>query len=196
MILSNFYETGIESLLHNKIAIESFVHDNRGINPIFEETWKQLIKQMDSARKGRSGQLKGAYYKGVLNKKGWIKFETPSQTVPGKRYYQYIKLLDMKDIDALKDLTTREAARLLLSGDIAVYCSCPDFQYYGFSYMAHNLGYGIKKEDRFPVIRNPNLKGTVCKHLGLVLQVYMRNWFKIHRDLIRTAYFRSRWEGD
>jgi hypothetical protein len=35
--------------------------------------------------------------------------------------------------------------------------------------------YGIPRENRFPKIRNPNLKGTICKHEDIVLQYLLRN---------------------
>ncbi len=194
MISLNSYERDMENI-YERAIVNSFMKTPRlRINPILEETWRQLRSQMDDPRRERSKKLKGSYYKKVLNSKGWIKFETPSQYTPGKRYYQYIKLLDMKDIEDLKDLSTKEAIRLLMHGDISVYCSCPDFKYFGLKYLANQVGYGIYKEDRFPGIRNPTLEGTVCKHLGLVLSVFMQNWTKIHRDLKKTKYFMDKWD--
>ena len=31
--------------------------------------------------------------------------------------------------------------------------------------MADGMGYGIRKEKMFPSIKNPELKGSVCKHV-------------------------------
>lgn len=64
--------------------------------------------------------------------------------------------------EALKDNSRRL--------DILVYCSCPDFLYRGFAYIAHKLGFGIKRETRPPRKRNPRLKGSVCYHLCAVLE--------------------------
>lgn len=50
--------------------------------------------------------------------------------------------------------------------------NCPAFHYYGFKYKAWKLGYGLEKELRRPVIRNPHGKGYVCKHLFLVLGTF------------------------
>lgn len=166
------------------------------LNPVFEDTWKSLKSGMDKGRLGRSKQLKGSFYQGVLKTKGWIKFTTPSQYTNGKTYWQYIKLQDMKDLDAVKEFSKKDIMRLMLQGDISLYCSCPDFLYRGFKYIGHNTGYGIYRETRFPKIRNPNLEGTVCKHLGSVLQVYMMNWSKIYKDYTKTYYFRDRYGYD
>ncbi len=318
--------------------------DSMLLSPIFEETWKELLNKMDAPRRGRSDYIK-VWYKGVAKTKGWITFNTSSQYTPGKKYYQYIKLLDMKDIDAVKDMTKKEIIRLMLQGNIAVYCSClkedtkiklldgrtltvqemekefnngkelwvystdlygdfrpgkvekvwvtgttkeyikvvldnnkeifttrdhlymlgdgsylradkltvgqslmpvrfdyingytanfkiksietitlekeevvydikvdkwknfcvdagvvlhncPDFLYKGFKYMGYMHGWGIFRETRFPKIRNPHLEGSICKHLGAVLRVYMLNWLKIYRDMIKSYYFKSRYKDD
>lgn len=183
--------------LYNRKMVESFVWGREGkMNPIYEETWRQLRDQMDDKRLARSKKITGVRYIRVLDKKGWIKFETDSQTIRGKKYQQYIKLLDAKDLDALRDMTEKEAVRALMHGDIAVHCSCLDFRYKGFLYMGYQMGYGIQKETRFPKIRNPNLEGTVCKHLGQVLKAFMMYWTTIHRDMVKTRFFRTRWEED
>lgn len=163
-----------------------------GMNPVFEDTWKQLYKRMDKPRLGRSKKLH-CEYAGILPSKGWIKFWTESQYTRGKYYYQYIQLLDMKDIEAVKEYSKKDVVRLMLAGDISVFCSCPDFLYRGFKYMGKKQGYGMYKETRFPKIRNPRLEGSVCKHLGVVLSVYMTNWLKIYSDMIKSPYFVSKY---
>ena len=50
--------------------------------------------------------------------------------------------------------------------------NCPAFHYWGYKYKAWKMGYGLEKELRRPVIRNPHEKGYVCKHLYLVLQTF------------------------
>ena len=50
--------------------------------------------------------------------------------------------------------------------------NCPAFHYWGYKYKAWKMGYGLEKELRRPVIRNPHEKGYVCKHLFLVLQTF------------------------
>lgn len=50
--------------------------------------------------------------------------------------------------------------------------NCPAFHYYGYKYKAWKMGYGLEKELRRPIIRNPFGKGYVCKHLYLVLETF------------------------
>lgn len=50
--------------------------------------------------------------------------------------------------------------------------NCPAFHYWGYKYKAWRMGYGLEKELRRPVIRNPHEQGYVCKHLYLVLQTF------------------------
>ncbi len=173
-------------------SYKSLLKNNTKLNPVFEETWKQLRAGMDSPRLYRSKQIKGSYYQGVLGTKGWVKFKTDSQYTPGKQYTQYIKLLDIKDLPYMEDISHKDIIRLMLQGDISVHCSCPDFLFRGFKYMGHNLGYGIYRETRFPRIRNPQLEGTICKHLAKVFQIYMLSWSRISKDMQKTKYFRSK----
>jgi hypothetical protein len=161
------------------------------INEVF---MKDLVKNADTARKlrSKSPNIK-VFYKGVAKTKGWLIFNATSQYTPGKKYYQYIKLLDTKDIKHLKDFTNKDIVRLLLSGNIACFCSCPDHLYRGFKYMGDQMGYGIQKEKRYPRIRNPRLEGTVCKHMLAVFSVLMANWLSISRDLPNSYYWKNRY---
>lgn len=184
---------GMSKLISSKKELILLENYNITLNPILEATWRELRDNMERGRLKRSKHLH-VQYLGVMNKKGWITFRTKSQTNPRKYYTQYIKLLDMKDLDYVKDLTKKEIIRLMLSGDIAVYCNCPDFLYKGYKYMGYNMGYGFFREMRFPKKRNPNLEGTVCKHLGAVLSVYMMHWTSIYKDMTKTVYWKSRYE--
>ncbi len=172
--------------------IQSFLTEYKYLHPVFEAGWRELRNDTEFKRLQRSKKL-NTRYMGVMNTRGWITFQTKSQFVRGRNYSQFIKLLDMKDIDSVKDLKKREIMRLMLAGDLAVHCTCPDFKYRK-KYMAYQIGYGIYREDRFPKIRNPKLEGSVCKHLAVVLSAFMMNWTKIYRDMARTKYFQSRYD--
>lgn len=173
--------------------IQDFLNRNTFIHPVFEAGWRELRDGTEYKRLQRSRKL-STKYMGIMNTRGWITFQTRSQFTRGKHYNQYIKLLDMKDIESVRDLNKRDIMRLMLAGDLSVHCTCPDFQYSGAKYMAYQMGYGIYKENRFPKIRNPRLEGSVCKHLALVLSAFMMNWTKIYRDMTRTKYFKSRYD--
>jgi hypothetical protein len=94
-----------------------------GTVELYEAFVKELIKDADAGRKARSKFIR-IFYQGVLKTKGWILFNTPSQYTPGKKYFQYIKLLDTKDLKDLKDLKKKDIMRLLLAGNVSCYCSC------------------------------------------------------------------------
>lgn len=40
--------------------------------------------------------------------------------------------------------------------------NCPAFKFWGYQYMAWKRGYGIVKESRAPIVRNPNEEGHLC----------------------------------
>lgn len=159
---------------------------------INEATKREILSGADSARKQRAKYLKVRYL-GVTQSRGWIKFETNSQYTPSLKYTQYIKLKEAKDMKYFKEFKKEDIIKLFLSGDIQIYCSCPDFRYRQ-KYMAWNLGYGIFKEMRYPKIRNPHLKGTVCKHLIAVLQVLPKNEAKIAKDMKKSKFFKKKYE--
>jgi len=59
----------------------------------------------------------------------------------------------------------------IMDGEIRCSCTCPAWIYSGSKYIATQLGYAYGgKETRFPRIKNPQLKGTCCKHVYLVLK--------------------------
>jgi len=175
----------------------NLIPENPNVEPVNEIFMKDLVKNADHARKLRSRSNNIVVsYKGVAKTKGWITFNTTSQYTRGKYYFQYVKLLDIKDIKSVKGFAKRDIVRLLLSGNVACYCSCPDFLYAGWKYMGYTKGYGIFKETRFPRIRNPRLEGTVCKHLLAVFSVFMTNWLSISRDMQNSYYWKNRYGKD
>lgn len=176
------------------------VFDDRRKNPpkvvpINEMTQKEILRGVDSKRLERSKKLTTRYI-GVTPKKGWIKFMTKSQYLPGVEYTQYIELKEANDIKYFKEFKKQDIVRLFLSGDIKIFCSCPDFKY-RYTYMAHQMGYGIRKENRFPKRVNRTLEGSCCKHLIVVLSSIMFNWSSIAKDMRKTKFFNLRYnEGD
>ena len=162
---------------------------------IDEATKGELVRESEIKRKGRSKHIK-VYYQGVMNTRGWIYFKSSSQYTIGKKYTQYIRLNESKDFKHFKEFKKRDIVKLFMFGDISVFCSCPDFKYRGYKYMAHSMGYGIYKEERFPKIRNPKLDGSLCKHLIAVLSVFGVHWSSIARDMVKTRYWKKRYDTD
>lgn len=71
-----------------------------------------------------------------------------------------------------RDQNAVEAARLLFWGaNIRVQCDCPSYAFYGHQYVMTQLDASIIPEERFPHIRNPHLRGGLCKHLIRTLKV-------------------------
>lgn len=180
-IQKNVFEVDIESLLENRDGIFNFISIN-------EDTYKDILNTAEEKRLKKSKKIV-TEYKGVTNSRGWIKFETKSSSDPNKKYIQYIKLKEAKDMKDFAEFKDRDIIRLFMSGSIELYCSCPDFKYRQ-KYNAKKSGYGIYSEDRYPKTRNPELKNLTCKHLLSVLSVLPANWTRIAKDMQNTAYFK------
>lgn len=68
------------------------------------------------------------------------------------------------------------AARTVATGRISFDCSCGRHQYW-YRYLSNIGGFDVNppKEQDFPKIRNPGLKGCCCKHVLKVLRVLKSN---------------------
>ena len=77
-----------------------------------------------------------------------------------------------------KEIPIGDAVRYAIEGlDIHVSCDCPAHLYWGYKYMATQLGYayGLDTERRFPGVNNPKLRGSLCKHADKVMRWIIRN---------------------
>ena len=133
----------------------------------------ELISDADEDRVKRSENLNVSYRKTKFrHKKKYVKtitFDVDSEN-SNKKYQVYIQIPDYKIISKLRKESISDKFELVIEdGDINIHCTCPDFLYKGYEYMANQLGYSIEDEHRFPNIRNPKLKGTLCKHCLAVL---------------------------
>jgi hypothetical protein len=66
--------------------------------------------------------------------------------------------------------------------------NCPAFHYWGYKYIMTQLGASLSPENRPPDEKNPKRKGTVCKHLALVLRVLPFWWNDIASALAKAGY--------
>lgn len=170
--------------------------DENKIVPINEMTAKEIRAGADAARLQRSRDKRIiCRFETVTNARGWIRFDVTSQYTPGKHYKVHIKLKEANDIKYFKEFKKHEIIRLFLSGDLQINCTCPDFKY-RFRYMAHQLGYSLFKEMRYPRIRNPRLEGTVCKHCLATLQVLSFNSQSISKKMINSKFFKRKYEDE
>ena len=102
-----------------------------------------------------------------------LRFQTASGTY-GRRviWTQTLEITDVLLENILAAKSFRDVESLIKNSDLKVHCNCPAFQYWGFKYIAWKKGYGLQKETRRPMVKNPHQQGFVCKHLYLVLSLY------------------------
>jgi len=98
-----------------------------------------------------------------------MQFRTKTLYWKTGKYEQKVRIPDLAVISRLKGDDEEKVWMALNQGDVLVNCTCPDFTFGGFKYIATELGFSIEKETRFPKINNPNVDGSVCKHLDYLL---------------------------
>lgn len=133
------------------------------------------------------------YFKQMMSKivPGWLPHRDYSHLIKSVRYQQtvgdtmkffvpnsyngwstYIKFDEWHEQVNDPEITAVEAARLLFWGaNMRLHCSCPAFIFWGSQYILTQTDSAIVPEMRFPHVRNPHLKGLVCKHLNRTLKV-------------------------
>lgn len=161
--------------------------------------YKQLLKmskQTPAYVKRSKTQIIANYQK--TDPDGTVEYITPSGTSPGVFYRQRVLLADLKKlIKKYKNKKKpREIVSLAIKGNIKVSCNDPienlepSWLYQGFIYKATAMKYNQgKPENRFPDVRNPKLKGSLCKHLIQVLTVLPFSAAKITSDLVAAGLF-------
>lgn len=168
--------------------------------PIFSFTGKELLDNEDPNFLHRSERVKEleppvieyCYANSVILKIKSSHFGETTKLKNGKTgvnrtwYKVYILFEDFYCLAKDKDIDFEDAIDYAINyGDIHIRCQCPSFLYHGFAYISDRLKYlyGIPREKRFPEIRNPNLKSTMCKHCDVVIEFLLRN-----KDLISKMF--------
>lgn len=143
-----------------------------------EETYKALIRDVTNnnvpgeivhnlPHRDWAPLIKYVRYFG--HEQGFFKFFVPNKY---NGWFTYVQFVDYPDLLADPDLTAPEIARLLLwSGNIRLHCPCPSFKFWGYQYILTQKDSAIIPEERYPHIRNPQLKGVCCKHCRRCLKV-------------------------
>ena len=98
------------------------------------------------------------------------------------KYIQKIQFPSIKTISKLKG-SYKEKVPLAIEDEVKVNCTCPDFKYGGFKYIGTQLDYSMFKEGRYPKKRNPDLKGSICKHLNYLLENLPKYTNRIAKDM-------------
>jgi len=119
-----------------------------------------------------------------LKPAGVLVFKSTSGTDldAGFVYTQYVKLMEWEDYFgdlSNKDATNIERARLVLLGEVQVYCSCKAFRYWGSDYITTQFGARFDHDSTNPDPSAPDIRdlpreNTICKHLERVLSNYMK----------------------
>lgn len=181
-------------------AIKNFLFNEYSISDILSSVDSDFINHADHL-----GVLKGASVPELKKTFGFsVLFETGSSgeyaATKGNVYQQKIKFMDL--FSFMRDRQIRlsefdEAFDLIFEeGDIHVNCSCPAHKFYGYRYITGQLDFAYGKATRkAPDVRNPDRRGSVCKHLAYVLEAmpnfknYIKHEFKtiIQRKGKRTG---------
>jgi hypothetical protein len=151
-------------------------HDHSPHNALTENVTLDEMYYKDMMRKVVPGWLPHKDYSHLIksvNYRGHVG-NTMRFFVPNRYngWFTYIRFEEWNDQVLDPNITAVEAARLLFWGaNIKVHCGCPAFLFWGSQYILTQQDAAIVPEIRFPHIRNPNLKGIVCKHLNRTLKV-------------------------
>jgi len=148
---------------------QSYFHDDHP-HVLDEEYYKDIMVKIDPNWLPHNDYSKLIpYVRYVGTKSNIMKYFVPNKYNGWNTYVQFVEWHDQV-IDP--DLTAPEAARLLLwAANIRVHCPCPAFKFWGMQYIMTKKDAAIIPEVRYPHIRNPQLKGVVCKHLNRTLKV-------------------------
>jgi hypothetical protein len=90
----------------------------------------------------------------------------------GAYYVIYIMFVDFWETVKSGGNLKEEIRQRIQNNDVLVSCDCAANQYWGYSYLESQLDYIYPgyEESRFPKVRNPGLRGSVCKHISNVLK--------------------------
>lgn len=160
--------------------------------PIYSFTIKEFLDSRDGqfihhdeyAKELESPVLEFAYANTLRFKIKSSKFGQKVKLKNGKTgtnqtwYKVYVLFEDFYTIGRDKEIPFEDAIDYAINyGDVHIRCNCPAAQFWGYNFIDTELKaiYGVPKEGRFPHIRNPQLKGVMCKHTDVVLQWIFRN---------------------
>lgn len=109
------------------------------------------------------------YVRYVGMKQNITKFFVPNKYNGWNTYVQFVEWDEQVHDESLNN---NEVAKLMIwAANIRVHCPCPAFKFWGMQYIMTQKDAAIIPEVRYPHIRNPTLKGVVCKHLNRTLKV-------------------------
>jgi hypothetical protein len=140
-------------------------------------TIKQILDEEDMGlyrRHKYKPELESPWFERAYGSTAQYRCNSSKKSTNGLVYTQKILFKDFVVIAKDKKIPIADAIEYAItSGDVTVKCNCPSFLYHGFKYMATQLGYlyGLPRENRFPKEKNPELRGSACKHITRVLDM-------------------------
>ena len=97
-----------------------------------------------------------------------------------------------KNYKKIVEDTKKKVEDAIKNNDTEVFCTCKSASYFGYNYILTKVKskFGTQ-EDRYPKIKNPKLRGAVCKHLHYILEDFKNpEILKIYIDIL-TYYVMS-----
>jgi hypothetical protein len=147
-----------------------------------EETYKELTGLIDPnfLRQGiRAARLARVEYTGFTGR--IMRFHVPTKH---GGFENYIRFMEWYDVAPDTSMDANERARLLVwAGNVQLHCTCPSFLFWGYQYILTQYDASLVPQERFPKIRNPQLKGIVCKHLNRTLKAFPFHIGDIAREI-------------
>lgn len=180
-----------------------------------KEKWRDpelREKNVEGLKKAWSGK-KGEERKRKLRER-WADPEWRAKMLESRRRSRKVANHKVKSVVFIEtdepvpvyDLRVEVTQNFLINSEIVVH-NCPSFLYWGFAYILTQFdAKGGDPEERRPQwytkvdpitkrmkpdrtrIRNFFLRGTMCKHLGFVAEVFGSHWNSIVRDLRSQGY--------
>lgn len=119
-----------------------------------------------------------------------VLYRTKSQH-GGNFYNQKIKLLDLNALVKKYKKIKKPIVivRAAIKGNVLIHCDDPSWKFWGFQYKATKDGYALEKEIIPPTVRNPQMRGSICKHLDAALLTLPFNTANITMDLEKQGKF-------
>jgi hypothetical protein len=159
--------------------IHPYFHDDHPVvlDEMFYQDLYRAIDPRDLPHRDHEPLLK--YVKYVETKDNIMKYYVPSPTPEKYRNFSGLNLwtteiqfIEWDAVLADVSLNANEAARMVLWGaNVRIHCPCPAYLFWGMQYIDTQLGIAIYPENRYPDIRNPQLRGIACKHLRKTIKV-------------------------
>ena len=171
-------------LLHD-IHTTQPINKNHNVK-LDEATYKELKSLYDDnflKQKYRTSVLEKSSYIGMIENTMYFKVNSSEFEKNGILYTNRIEFEEFFEQAKDVNTSTSDIANLLMNyGNIKVHCTCPSFLYWGYQYLSTAIDASVEPENRNPVIKIPDERGIVCKHLRKTL-----NALPFQKDFLKAG---------